>query len=253
MSPQTPTSWVRRAWSTATILLLAALILSPSGNSLAQRLPPTANRAQAQTYHEAPALAAMVQAGTLPPVSQRLPDNPPVVPTVTSIGSYGGTWHAMELGWEPGVFMTIYESLIRWKADYSGYEPSLAETYEWSPDGKTFTMHLRQNVRWSDGAVFSSDDIRFWWEDFAKNGSVNWGAGIPYYLFKADHQTPIDMTFPDANTVIWASDQPLWLAPYNLAQISEFSSYMMKPRHYLAQFHPTYTPSATYDDLRLKL
>ena len=45
-------------------------------------------------FSEAPTLAAMVAAGTLPPVEERLPnaEDVMVVPVVDRIGDYGGTW-----------------------------------------------------------------------------------------------------------------------------------------------------------------
>jgi hypothetical protein len=48
------------------------------------------------TYGEAPALADMVASGALPPVEERLPENPLVVLPVKSVGEYGGIWHR---GW----------------------------------------------------------------------------------------------------------------------------------------------------------
>ena len=47
--------------------------------------------AVAQTYNESPLLAARVAAGELPPVDQRLPENPLVVEPFHEIGEYGGT------------------------------------------------------------------------------------------------------------------------------------------------------------------
>ena len=43
-----------------------------------------------RTFNEAPMLAAKVKAGELPPVSERLPDNPLVVVPLEEIGNYGG-------------------------------------------------------------------------------------------------------------------------------------------------------------------
>src|SRR5437016_11353373 len=44
-----------------------------------------------KTFKEAPMLAALVQAGQLPPVEQRLPQEPMVLKPVHEIGKYGGT------------------------------------------------------------------------------------------------------------------------------------------------------------------
>ena len=43
-------------------------------------------------FAEAPALADMVKQGKLPPVEQRLPEEPLVIKPVHEIGKYGGTW-----------------------------------------------------------------------------------------------------------------------------------------------------------------
>ncbi len=39
--------------------------------------------------------------------------------------------------------------------------PSLAESWEISEDGRSFTFHLRRGVRWSDGEPFTADDVIF--------------------------------------------------------------------------------------------
>jgi peptide/nickel transport system substrate-binding protein len=44
-------------------------------------------------------------------------------------------------------------------------------------------------------------------------------------------------------------DKPQWITPYILAQGFWEWEPLMKPRHYLEQFHPTYNASATYDEL----
>ena len=43
-------------------------------------------------FSEAPMLAELVKAGKLPPVEQRVPQEPLVIKPVHSIGKYGGTW-----------------------------------------------------------------------------------------------------------------------------------------------------------------
>ena len=58
-------------------------------------------------YGEAPMLAAMVAAGELPPVEERLPLEPSVRPLVgggvDDIGLYGGTLHSAMMNITPGV------------------------------------------------------------------------------------------------------------------------------------------------------
>src|SRR3546814_5618571 len=39
-------------------------------------------------------------------------------------------------------------------------------------DDRVFTFHLRPGHRWSDGAPFTSEDFRYWWEDVAQNKEI---------------------------------------------------------------------------------
>ena len=41
-------------------------------------------------------------------------------------------------------------------------KPILAESWETSADGKVWTLHLRQGVKWHDGTEFTADDVLFW-------------------------------------------------------------------------------------------
>src|SRR5271169_5425505 len=46
--------------------------------------------------------------------------------------------------------------------------PRLATAWNISDDGKTYTFHLRTGVKWSDGQSFSSADVAFTLNNFAK-------------------------------------------------------------------------------------
>jgi peptide/nickel transport system substrate-binding protein len=54
----------------------------------------------------------------------------------------------------------IYESLLTWTPDMKPL-PGLAKSWIISPDGKTYTFELQQNVKWHDGKPFSADDVVF--------------------------------------------------------------------------------------------
>jgi peptide/nickel transport system substrate-binding protein len=54
----------------------------------------------------------------------------------------------------------IYESLLRYDEKLQP-QPSLAESWEISPDQKVYTFKLRQNVKWHDGKPFTADDVVF--------------------------------------------------------------------------------------------
>ena len=59
----------------------------------------------------------------------------------------------------------IYESLLTYDFDFTP-RPSLAKSWEISPDGLVYTFHLQENVKWHDGKPFSADDVVFSISDF---------------------------------------------------------------------------------------
>ena len=204
-------------------------------------------------FFEAPQLADLVAAGTLPPVDERLPENPLVVLPVKSIGEYGGTWHR---GWR-GINdfhcfgRIVYETMLRWPRDPEDpVQPGLAEKWEWNADGTELTLYLRKGLKWSDGAPFSVDDITFWWEAIETDTNVTASvhaewivAGEPMELEKVDDMT-IKLKFAGPNglaeTVGLAFHGNQW--PLGFERFGFFA-----PRHYLEQYHPKFNSSATYE------
>lgn len=60
-------------------------------------------------------------------------------------------------------FEHVYESLTQYD-DKLNVQPALAERWESSPDGLTWTFYLRQGVKWHDGSDFTSADVKYWHE-----------------------------------------------------------------------------------------
>lgn len=195
----------------------------------------TAPAAVASKYKEAPVLAAMVEAGDLPPVDQRLPVNPKVIPCFDQIGKHGGIWNradtdAGSIGHHHGA-----EGLLRYGPgpEYA-LEPNLAESYEISDDGKVFTFHLREGVRWSDGEPFTADDIMYWYNDVFMNEEISpskarWlqPGGVVVQTEKIDDYT-VKFTFG---------------VPYGLFldQLAfNGTGIVSYPKHYMSQFHVNY-------------
>lgn len=42
--------------------------------------------------------------------------------------------------------------------------PGMAKSHELSPDGKTYTFHLRENAKWSIGIPVTAKDFSFVWK-----------------------------------------------------------------------------------------
>jgi len=66
------------------------------------------------------------------------------------------------------VLAQLFVGLLRERADYQEhpptYAPELAESWEFSPDQKTLTLHLRADAVWSDGQPITAEDVRFSWQ-----------------------------------------------------------------------------------------
>lgn len=54
-----------------------------------------------------------------------------------------------------------YEPLVRLSAEDYNPEPGLAEEWEVSDDGLTWTFHLREDVTWQDGEPFTAEDVEY--------------------------------------------------------------------------------------------
>src|SRR5215813_4805072 len=126
-----------------------------------------------KTFKEAPQLAELVKAGKLPPVAERIGQDPLVIKPLKEIGKYGGMWRAGFTG--PADFWNGFrccsgpDHLLFW--DYTGNTvvPNLAKSLEMQDGGKTWLVHLRRGMKWSDGKPFTADDFVFWFEDIYRN------------------------------------------------------------------------------------
>ncbi len=57
------------------------------------------------------------------------------------------------------VMATIYDGLIRYKPGTVEVEPGLAESWDVSADGLTYTFHLRRGVKYQDGTPFNAQAV----------------------------------------------------------------------------------------------
>ena len=55
----------------------------------------------------------------------------------------------------------IYDTLVQYKTENTELEPGLAEAWESSEDGLTWTFHLRRGVTFHDGTPFNAEAVRF--------------------------------------------------------------------------------------------
>jgi peptide/nickel transport system substrate-binding protein len=66
----------------------------------------------------------------------------------------------IEDGLSARVTQQIFENLVTFDGPTTRIKPALAETWETSPDGKTWTFHLRQGVSFHDGTPFDANAVK---------------------------------------------------------------------------------------------
>lgn len=95
------------------------------------------------------------------------------------------------------VSLLTHGRLVRINRATDQLEPWLAESWTTSPDGLTHTLKLRQDVRFSDGAPFTSQDVLFTFRvlyDPDVNSSLK--------VVALPGGKPLDVSAPDAATVV---------------------------------------------------
>ncbi|MBM3934110.1 MAG: hypothetical protein FJ319_07390 [SAR202 cluster bacterium] len=195
------------------------------------------------SFKESPMSAALVKAGKLPPLEQRLPvpEDIYIIPPTDEIGVYGGTMRMTLGSLKPLDHMTTISGM---NAKPDGVtEPRLFKSFEISPDGRVHTFKIRRGVRWSDGYPFTMENIRFALEDLQFNKEL-----VP--TTPDDLRSPLTgkdpkFTVVDANTFTLA-----WDDPYFSFEETRFGwswtmhrgcpSCAYAPAHILKRYHPKY-------------
>lgn len=203
----------------------------------------TAAEAAAETmpskYNEAPMLAESVKQGELPPVDERLPENPLVVEGLDGIGNYGGTWR-MGFSGQADHF-AARQVTVRGLLSVNqtlNVIPMLAEAWEISDDATEYTFHLRRGLKWSDGEPLDSDDFAFWFEGEIKNETLT--PTMPDWLTSPVEgvNVPAEMSTPDAHTVKFKFAAPNALFHLEGGIVLDLP---VRPAHYMKQFHTDHT------------
>ncbi|WP_448205176.1 ABC transporter substrate-binding protein [Azospirillum sp. sgz302134] len=192
---------------------------------------------------ETPMLAGAVAAGTLPPVTQRLPAEPAVVPmdwAWQKPGRHGGDLNVLMARVKDTrlIYVYGYARLVALTPDLR-IVPDILERVEES-DSRVFTFTLRRGHRWSDGHPFTTEDFRYWWEDMASN-SKRYPGGPPAELLVAGERPTVEIIDEVTVRYSWSHPNPFFLPMLAGAKPVEIYA----PAHYLKQFHPRYTDAAT--------
>jgi len=176
-------------------------------------------------------LAELVAKGELPPVEERLPENPCVCPVTEGIGNYGGTMRRAFKGVSDRNGPTkVTSECPTWYNEDLTIRPNLIESWDVSEDAGTWTFNLRRGLKWSDGHPYTSADFQWYWDHELLNRDVMpsperyFTSGSPSVI--AEVETPDDLVV----VITYAHPQPLF--PHYSARRNPSS-----PGHYLEQFH----------------
>ena len=144
----------------------------------------------------AASLPILVLAGCGSP-SEKTGETPPVSPdsAASATPQRGGTavvvWSAAPTGVNDAITQgtaitteihrQLFLHLVEEQPDFELHPPTLspqlAKSFEWSPDRKVLTFHLREEAVWSDGVPITADDVRFTWQAHT-HPDVAWGSSF---------------------------------------------------------------------------
>jgi len=193
--------------------------------------------AVAAAYQEAPMLRKLVAAGKLPPVEQRLPEEPLVVKPLREVGKYGGTWRRLAITPNDSLMGNRlgYEPLVRWDREGIYPTPGVAKEWRIEDGGRRYVLYLRKGLKWSDGQPFTTEDILFWFEDVATN------AELSKFITIAPKDTTLTVSARDPFVVVFEFDKPNGIF---LEKLCYQGHYIYQPKHYLRRFHIKYAHPA---------
>jgi peptide/nickel transport system substrate-binding protein len=196
-------------------------------------------QSQPSVLIETPSLQSAVTAGKLPPVHERLPQEPAIAQfdgKKLVSGRHGGTLTLLM-----GRKKDIRQMVVYGYARLVGYDtkfnlvPDILKSVE-QIEGRIFTFRLRKGHRWSDGHPFTTEDFRYYFEESAMNKAVkNMSLSVDMLV---DGKPP-KFEVIDKYTVryTWHKPNPFFLPRLAGAR----PMYIFQPAHYMRNFNAKFT------------
>ena len=190
---------------------------------------------------DAEELNAAIQGNpALPPVAERLPDEPLIMAPYESIGQYGGQLDVLSNATEAGTsdFLSVrHVNLVRFSDDLQTIVPNIAKAWEWNDDFTHLTFTLRKGHKWSDGAPFTAHDVQFWYDDL--NFDTNVIEKPKDYLLAGGEK--MNVVVVDDQTVRFEMAAP---KPGFISHFATHFAQPFQPKHFLGKFHPKHNADA---------
>ncbi|NLX42959.1 MAG: hypothetical protein GXY79_05710 [Chloroflexi bacterium] len=196
-------------------------------------------------FQESPMLAERVARGELPPVEERLPEEPRVSRITDQIGKFGGSVAVGSLainlmGGDAGNFRDR-DHWLRISSDGTHAVPNVLKDWEVSDDFTQVTCYMRKGMKWSDGEPLTAEDFRYNYEDMINNVEITpvpdrsfWRGGEMMKLDIIDDYT-FRLTFDVPNPSFTL---------VNMAHRYGFGQGHFVPAHFLKQYHIKYNDKA---------
>ena len=174
-----------------------------------------------------------------PPIAERIPTEPLVVDLDARgrvPGAHGGTLRMFVSRSKDVRYMSVwgYARLLGYNEQYE-LVPDILKDFAVSPDGRTTTFTLRRGHRWSDGAPFTTEDLRYWWEDVALNAELS-PSGPPVEMLVGGKPPVVEVIDEVTISYTWDAPNPRFLPA--LAQARPV--YIYRPAHYMKKYHVKY-------------
>jgi peptide/nickel transport system substrate-binding protein len=93
----------------------------------------------------------------------------------------------------------VYDTFLTWAPEDMSTAPNLAESWEQSDDGLTWTFKIREGITWHDGTPFTANDIAFTFNFILDKGV---GAYLDYLPFTDE------IVATDDTTLVWTTTIP---------------------------------------------
>jgi peptide/nickel transport system substrate-binding protein len=206
---------------------------------------PEAPTAVPSKYQESPMLAERVARGELPPVDERLPEEPRVCEVLDQIGEYGGALTVASLAsnllGDDGFRCQDVPNQLCISHDLTHAIPHMLKDWEQSDDFTEVTCYMRKGMKWSDGHPFTTADVRFWWEEVMLNTEIT---PLLSAQFRPQGE-PMEMEIIDDYTFKYIFKVPYPCFPLLcMSHRYGFGHNHFLPAHYLEQFHINYNEDA---------
>lgn len=231
---------MKKTFSTLAVVLLALLMLVSCGKKEEAAAPAPA---PAATTAAAPAPAEAPKAAEPAPVVEA-PAPAPAEDKVTFRIANGAEPESLDPAKIQGVpehriFETLFEGLIVYDPQSADGVPGLAESWEVSEDGMTYTFKLRK-ANWSDGTPITAHDVVYSWLRELAPETASPYAWFPVMFLAGANEYNIGEAGPEAVQIRALDDYTFQMdligpLPYVIGALGHYS-FAVVPQHAIEKY-----------------